>query len=126
MTEYLAFRPHRTPVCVYVLLCISACHFGRLNRCICLLTFGAYCSLFLQTLGGALAVALRVCVNQAALQTASRAPHRVGSCSSPVSSCQSKFLLSLPLFVPQSLNPHHHLLKSPLRDMLNNAKESFR
>lgn len=91
-----------------VCLSISTCHFVHLNRCICLLTVGAYCALFLLTLGGALAVALRLCVNQAALQTASQAPHHVGSCSSPVLSCHSKFLSSLPLFLQQSLN-HHHL-----------------
>lgn len=97
------------PVCVYISLCISTCHVVHLNRCICLLTVGAYWALFLQPLGGALAVELRLCVNQAALQTASRAPHCVGSCSSLVSCCHSKFFSSLPLSLLKSLNHHHHL-----------------
>lgn len=51
-------------------VCAPACHFVRLNRCICLPAVGECSALFLQTLGGALAVELRLCVNQ----TASRAP----------------------------------------------------
>lgn len=104
-------------VCVSSALSVPTCHFVHPNRCICRLTVGAYCALFLQTLGGALAVKLRLCVNQAELQTASQAPHGVRSCSSLVSCCHSKFFSSPPLSLRKFLNHHHHLfsyLKSPL------------
>lgn len=51
-------------------VCAPACHFVRLNRCICPPAVGERSAPFLQTLGGALAVELRLCVNQ----MASRAP----------------------------------------------------
>ena len=90
----------------YLPVCISACHFVRLNRCICLLTVGAHCALFFaQTLGGPLAVELRLCVNQAALQTASQAPPSCGvlflSCL--ILSCQILFISSsVAPAIPQS------------------------
>lgn len=107
--EYLTSLLHWKPVCVSVFLCISTRHFVCLNRCICLLAVGAHCALFLQSLGGALALALQLHVNQAALQTASQAPHRVGSCSSLVSPCHPKFLSSPPLLLLQSFNHRHQL-----------------
>lgn len=55
--------------------------------------------------GGSLAAAaLDLCVSQAPPQTASQAPHCVGSCSSLVSSCHPTFLSSLDLFLPQPFN----------------------
>lgn len=106
--EYLTFLPHHMPVC----FCLSVYSYLSfwLYEQVYLPARSARLVLFLQTLGGAPAAALQLCVNQATLQTASQAPHRVGSSSSPVSSCHPKFFSSPPLFLPQPFNHHHQLL----------------
>lgn len=73
-------------------VCAPACHFMCLNRCICLPAVGERSAPFLQTLGGALAIELRLCVNQ----TASRAP-RLPSAPTPSPPCEVPFFSCLML-----------------------------
>lgn len=119
--------PAASSVSSPVFLTASPCRLPCVNRCICLPAVGGCASGSFSLQEGAPGGGARARVNQAALQTASRAPPpppRWVLFSSPVSSCHSKFFSSPPLFPLKSfahLQPfseHHFLFKCLLLEVL--------